>query len=271
MGLRLIRVLLGVPGLLATVACRIITCKLDSSVGGSGPHDFAVRNPRLVAARIASIASRANTRDDREAPLFVGRGTRQSKPLICPTAQARRLRQNNPTGNLCVGNMWWSRADQFAVMRFPPPYPCGYRGPMSPAWFLAALLPTFVSQMLRLQYHDAAGWIFWDYAGRLCALAVLAAIPAARAIAFRREARRLPLWKLGLSVVGITLASIALIGLERPINAALSMTVLGHYPRSTGWLHLVDVTFGLRLIARSPRCTGLFSHRRLAGILTRET
>jgi len=122
---------------------------------------------------------------------------------------------------------------------------------MSPAWFLAALLPMFVSHLLRLQYHDAAGWISWDYAGRLCALAVLAAIPAACAIAFRREARRLPPWKVGLWVVGIALASVALIGLERPINAALPMTVLGQYPRSTGWLHLVDVTFGLALVAFS--------------------
>ena len=42
-GLRLIRALLGVPGLLASVASRIITTRLDPSVGRSGPHDFAVR------------------------------------------------------------------------------------------------------------------------------------------------------------------------------------------------------------------------------------
>jgi len=33
--------------------------RLDPSVGGSGPHDFAVRDPRFVAARTASIASRS--------------------------------------------------------------------------------------------------------------------------------------------------------------------------------------------------------------------
>ena len=42
-GLRLIRALLGVPGFLATVVSWIITTKLDTSVGVSGPHDFAVR------------------------------------------------------------------------------------------------------------------------------------------------------------------------------------------------------------------------------------
>jgi uncharacterized protein len=136
---------------------------------------------------------------------------------------------------------------------------------MSPVWFIAALLPMFVSQILRLQQHDAAGWIFWDYAGRLCALAMLAAIPAARAIAFRREARRLSLWKVGLWVIGIVLVSIALIGLERPINAAFPMTVLGFYPRSNGWLHLVDVTFGLVLVAFSEE----IMFRRLAGDMLR--
>jgi hypothetical protein len=40
-GLRLIRALPGVPGLLASVACGLVIRKLDPSVGGSGPHDFA--------------------------------------------------------------------------------------------------------------------------------------------------------------------------------------------------------------------------------------
>jgi hypothetical protein len=48
--------------------------KLDTSVGVSGPHDFAVRNVALSsAAPPASIASRPYVRDDRETPLCVGR------------------------------------------------------------------------------------------------------------------------------------------------------------------------------------------------------
>src|SRR6201999_1805031 len=43
MVLRLIRALLGVPGLLASVACRFVTSGLDTSVGVPGPRDFAVR------------------------------------------------------------------------------------------------------------------------------------------------------------------------------------------------------------------------------------
>jgi uncharacterized protein len=105
------------------------------------------------------------------------------------------------------------------------------------------------SQMLRLQHHDAASWLFWDYTGRLCGLAVLAAIPAARVVAFRREVRRLPHWNIALLIAGIVLMCIGLVGLGRVINAALPTTILGGYPRPHGWLRLVDLTFGLALVA----------------------
>jgi len=63
-GLRLIRGLLGVPGLLASVASRSSSARLDASVGASGPHDFARPQAMLSSARqaalstLASIASR---------------------------------------------------------------------------------------------------------------------------------------------------------------------------------------------------------------------
>jgi hypothetical protein len=52
----LFRALPGVPGLIATVACGI-TRKLDTSVGVSGPHDFAVRIVSLASRFNASTAS----------------------------------------------------------------------------------------------------------------------------------------------------------------------------------------------------------------------
>ena len=56
---------------------RNVTRELDPSVGGSGPHDFAVRSRRTrLMCRLTSIASRANVRDDREAPLPDRRGMR---------------------------------------------------------------------------------------------------------------------------------------------------------------------------------------------------
>jgi uncharacterized protein len=118
-------------------------------------------------------------------------------------------------------------------------------------WFVAALLPMVASQILRLHQNDAASWIFWDYAGRLCGLGVLAAIPAARAAAFRFEARRLSLWKIALWIAGIVVVSIWTVGLRRMINASFPMTVLGGYPRSHGWLYVLDLTFGLMLVAFS--------------------
>ena len=68
MVLRLIRALLGVPGFLATVAGGSSSADLipaSGSVGGSGPHDFVVREDAFVRAAFAalniltSIASRA--------------------------------------------------------------------------------------------------------------------------------------------------------------------------------------------------------------------
>jgi hypothetical protein len=52
-----------VPGLIASIACRLVTCKLGPSVGGSGPHDLAVRG---CAARHATQARPSHPR-----PAFV--------------------------------------------------------------------------------------------------------------------------------------------------------------------------------------------------------
>jgi len=57
-------------------------------------------------------------------------------------------------------------------------------------WFAAALGSMVVSQIVRLQQSDPATWIFWDYAGRVGALALLAAVPSARISVFRWEPLR---------------------------------------------------------------------------------
>jgi uncharacterized protein len=122
---------------------------------------------------------------------------------------------------------------------------------MIPGWFLAALVPMVASQIVRLHQHDAGAWIFWDYAGRLCGLAVLTAIPAAREVAFRPGERRLPLWKIALWTIGLVLADVYLAGLVKIVTAAFPMTALGGYPRTRDWLHPVDLIFGLALVALS--------------------
>jgi membrane protease YdiL (CAAX protease family) len=122
----------------------------------------------------------------------------------------------------------------------------------APVWFVAALVPMVVSQIVRLEQSDAATWIFWDYAGRLGTLAVLGAIPSARTIAFRAKRLRMSRWEAALWVVGIVLVDHYLCGwIRRTINTALPATVLGSYPQAHGWLHIVDAVFGLALVAYS--------------------
>ena len=73
----------------------------------------------------------------------------------------------------------------------------------APVRFVAALVPMVASQIVRLHQHDPGTWFFWDYAGRFGGWAMLAAIPSARAVAFRRERLRMGLWKVALWIAGI--------------------------------------------------------------------
>lgn len=122
----------------------------------------------------------------------------------------------------------------------------------APVWFVAAVIPMVASQILRLQQSDPTTWIFWDYAGRLGTLAMLAAVPSIRTVAFRWEKLQISLWEASLWIVGLVLADHYLAGwIRRTINASLPATVLGTYPRLSGWLYFVDVTFGIALVAYS--------------------
>jgi hypothetical protein len=77
------------------------------------------------------------------------------------------------------------------------------RGIFAPVWFIAALIPMVASQLVRLQQSDPGAWIFWDYSGRLGALAVLGAIPSAREVAFGRERLRITGGEIAIWVTGI--------------------------------------------------------------------
>jgi hypothetical protein len=67
-------------------------------------------------------------------------------------------------------------------------------------WFLLALVPAIASQIVRMGQKDPTAWIAFDYAGRLGTLAVLAAIPAARSVAFARETREVGCSELAIWV-----------------------------------------------------------------------
>ena len=92
----------------------------------------------------------------------------------------------------------------------------------------------------------------------------LSRIPFSRKIAFGRERLRITLWQSAIWVVGIVLVDHYLCGwIRRTINSALPATVLGHYPETHGWLQLLDLTFGIALVAFSEevvfrRCARIF-------------
>ena len=126
----------------------------------------------------------------------------------------------------------------------------------APIWFASALVPMIASQIVRLHQHDAAAWILWDYFGRIGGIAILAAIPSAREVPFRRERLEMALWKTALWIACIV-ATDQYFGswARQAINMALPATVLGAYPQPGGWLHLIDLTCGLMLVAYSEETT----------------
>ena len=56
-------------GLFCYRRLQVTTCKLDASVGASGPHDFAVRLSAVRYRRIRVHRIPSRVRDDRESPL----------------------------------------------------------------------------------------------------------------------------------------------------------------------------------------------------------
>jgi hypothetical protein len=87
-----LRALLGEPGLLSPSLARSSSHRLNPSVGGSGPHDFAVR---FQVARLAPQQRPPhpvpNVRDDRETPLYRARDAVESAgDLGAPSMLAAR-------------------------------------------------------------------------------------------------------------------------------------------------------------------------------------
>jgi uncharacterized protein len=117
------------------------------------------------------------------------------------------------------------------------------------AWMIVAGCAEVTSQIIRLQQTDPAVWLFWDYAGRLAALALLAADPAVRAAVYRPERLRISLAIVinrGLLLIPIFCAT----WVAGHIYAAfLPVPRLGTYPRPDGWLLIFDLTIGIALVA----------------------
>ena len=76
---------------------------LDTCLGVSGPHDFAVRFD-IARPTISTRPSHPapNTRDDREAPLFSGTGRRELVEMICPTGITKYFSQQDWTAQISL-------------------------------------------------------------------------------------------------------------------------------------------------------------------------
>jgi hypothetical protein len=119
-----------------------------------------------------------------------------------------------------------------------------------PLWFVATLALLVAAQIVRLGQTSPLTWLALDYAGRIGALLLLWLIPAARAVAFTSE--RLQVHPIKALLWAAALAAFYVI-IDRPLPAFIDVvlpgTRLGRYPASQGVLHLIDLTFGLALVA----------------------
>jgi len=121
-----------------------------------------------------------------------------------------------------------------------------------PSWFLAGMATMVAMEIFRLRQTEPIAWIGCDYAGRIAALALLAAIPAARAVAFPCEQSKIGLREVTLWIVGIVAFDrIVDHALAEYVNAAVPGTRVGEIPRAHGWLYAVDLSGGLVLVAYS--------------------
>jgi hypothetical protein len=117
-------------------------------------------------------------------------------------------------------------------------------------WFLLALVPAVASQIVRMGQTDPVAWAACDYAGRLGTLAVLAAIPAARNVAFARETRKVSWSELAIWVACLLAFELIVSrSMAWIIDAVIPGTQLTASFRYPDWLYAVDVTFGIALVA----------------------
>ncbi len=104
------------------------------------------------------------------------------------------------------------------------------------AWMIVVGCAELTAQIIRLQQTDPTAWLYYDYAGRLAVLALLAANPAVRTAVYRPERLKISLavvinW--GLLLIPILCAA-RIVG---QLYAAFLPTFrLGTYPRPDGWL-----------------------------------
>jgi uncharacterized protein len=115
-------------------------------------------------------------------------------------------------------------------------------------WFCLIFAIATVFQVVRLMQDSPGSWLAMDYAMRIVALALLALSPV-RAAVFRREPLRVTSEQLVASLLIAGVAIFLIVLVERNLWDILPDLSLGQYPRTIGWLHRFDLTFGIALVA----------------------
>ena len=113
----------------------------------------------------------------------------------------------------------------------------------------AAVAVGFGFQLLRLQQEDPASWLAADYEMRIAVLFILAAPPALRQMVYAQEWREVHF----VEAVFWSLTTALFLWVTWHIWPALGRLIpvprFGDYPEIHGWLRLLDLTFGLALVA----------------------
>jgi membrane protease YdiL (CAAX protease family) len=115
-------------------------------------------------------------------------------------------------------------------------------------WFWIVFAVTTAFQVVRLGQDSPGSWLAVDYAMRLAALGLLAVSPV-RATVFRWEALRVTVPQLILWLLATGAAVVLTILVGWILWRILPDLRLGAYPRTTGWLYFIDLTFGFALVA----------------------
>ncbi|HVO01036.1 MAG TPA: CPBP family intramembrane glutamic endopeptidase [Candidatus Cybelea sp.] len=113
---------------------------------------------------------------------------------------------------------------------------------------MLAILVNLAFQLVRLRQTDPASWLALDYGMRISTLLILAVPPAMRRLVYAREWRETGMIEtvFWILIVGLF---IWVTDCFQPLWALVPDTSLGGYPASQGGLRLLDLTFGLALVA----------------------
>lgn len=117
------------------------------------------------------------------------------------------------------------------------------------AWFAAIFLVMGGFQCWRLAQADVASWLTVDYSMRLVVLILLAVIPTTRSIVYGSGGQRRSLNEIWLWIGVAALTTYLLNQINELLWLAVPDTELGYYPLPRGALRLIDLTFGIALVA----------------------